>query len=230
MAIGRIAGVIAITLLGWAGSANAQTNEVPAFLKRLSATTATAETLCVEFVQERHLALFEEPLRTAGVLIFQKPDAIRWETTEPYRSILVAAGGKAVQFEQTDSTWKRIDLSYMKSIPNFVSGMTLFLEGKFAESPEAYEFALRQEKDATVLVLKPRHKSAQQFISAFELQFGPDLGAGARQVVMRQPDGDWTVIRFTNQVANARLPEGTFDLQAPKDLGTVQKAVRDAKR
>jgi outer membrane lipoprotein-sorting protein len=183
----------------------------------------------VEFVQERHLALFDEPLKTEGVLVFQKPNAIRWEVTKPYRSILVAAAGNAVQFEENDGKWKRIDLSYMKSIPNFVQGMALFLEGKYAERPDEYDFELRHD-NGPVLVLKPKQKMAKQFIAAFELHFGEDLGAGARQVVMRQPDGDWTSIRFSNQVANAKLPAGTFDTQTPKDIGEVQKAVRDASR
>jgi outer membrane lipoprotein-sorting protein len=78
-------GRIVIALICLAVSARAETNDVAAFLKKLSATTAKAETLCVEFVQERHLALFDEPLKTEGVLIFQKPNAIRWEVTKPYR-------------------------------------------------------------------------------------------------------------------------------------------------
>ena len=53
---------------------------------------------------------------------------------------------------------------------------------------------------------------------------------GAQQVTMRQPDGDWTSIRFSNQVTNASLPPGTFDLQSPVKLTTVQKAVHGADR
>ena len=212
-----------------AGTARAQTNDVAAFLKQLGQTTAKAETLFVEFAQERHLSLFDEPLRTEGYLVFQKPNSVRWEVTKPYRSILVCTGNSAAQFEQTDGKWKRLDLSYMKSIPNFVSGMALFLEGRYIERQEDYEFSLRRES-GPVLVLKPKQKAAAQFIAAFELHFTDDLATGARQVIIRQPDGDWTSIQFTNQVANRPLPSGTFDSQMPVEIETVQKAVRDAGR
>jgi outer membrane lipoprotein-sorting protein len=198
----------------------AQTNDVAAFLQRLGQTTAKAETLFVEFAQERHLSLFDEPLRTAGYLCFQKPNSIRWEVTKPYQSILVATGVGAAQFEQTDGKWKRLDLSYLKSIPNFVSGMALFLEGRYLDRRQDYDFVV----NGSVLVLKPKQKT---FIEAFELEFGDDLAAGARQITMRQPDGDWTRIAFTNQVANRPLPAGTFDLQSPVE---IEKVVRDAGR
>ncbi len=212
-----------------AGSVWGQTNEVATFLQRLGQTMTKAETLFVEFTQERHLALFEEPLRTEGFLVFKKPNSIRWEVTKPYRSILVCTGNNAAQFEEVDSQWKRLDLSYMKSIPNFVGGMALFLEGRYVERQQDYEFTVRAE-NGTVLTLKPKQKQASQFIAAFELWFGDDLAGGARQVTLRQPDGDWTSIKFTNQVINQALPAETFDLQAPVAVETVRKAVHDARR
>ena len=70
-------------------------------------------------------------MRTEGCLIFQKPNSIRWEVTKPFRSVLVCTDSGAAQFEQIEGNWKRLDLSYMKSIPNFVNGMALFLEGRY---------------------------------------------------------------------------------------------------
>src|SRR5262245_2916320 len=33
-----------------------------------------------EFTQERHLKLFNEPLKSEGVMLIERPDQIRWET------------------------------------------------------------------------------------------------------------------------------------------------------
>lgn len=229
MAIRRIdyrrALIVGAALVVFAGTASAQTNDAAAFLKRLSEITAKAETLVVEFAQERHLALFEEPLRTEGVLVFQKPNSIRWEVTKPYRSILVCTGKGAAQFEENDGKWKRLDLSYMKSIPNFVAGMAMFLEGRYVERQQDYDISVRTEDGGTALVLKPKQKQAAQFIEAFELLFGEDLSGGAKRVTLRQPDKDWTSIQFANQVANKALPAGVFDLQKPMELDALRKAV-----
>ncbi|HVM60833.1 MAG TPA: outer membrane lipoprotein carrier protein LolA [Verrucomicrobiae bacterium] len=228
MSVGRIV-IAVICSICVAGAARAETNDAGAFLRRLAATTAKADTLFVEFAQERHLALFEEPLRTEGYLVFQRPNSIRWEVTKPYASILVCAGSNAAQFERTDGKWKRLDLSYMKSIGNFVAGMAMFLEGRYMEQQSDYDASVRTG-DGTVLTLKPKQKQAAQFIDAFELQFGDDLTAGARRVTMRQPDGDWTSIQLTNAVANKALPPGTFDMQSPLDIESVRKAITNADR
>jgi len=81
--------------------AGAQTN-APVSLEQISGAMDRAQTVFTRFVQERHLSLFSEPLRSEGFLCFQKPGRIRWETTVPYKSILVSDGSRVAQFEWTD--------------------------------------------------------------------------------------------------------------------------------
>ena len=198
--------------------------ETRAFLQEMARTTAKADTLYTEFVQERHLALFEEPLRSEGVLCFRKPDAIRWETTQPYRAIFTCTGEGIGQFEWGDDQWKKLDLSHMKSLGNVVSGMSFFLGGRYLEREQDYLFTVTKGEE-TVLTLVPHNETARKFLEAIEIHMTPDLTA-TRQVVLRQSGGDFTSIRFTKQAINVPFPAATFDLSNPAGLDLIRQAAR----
>ena len=55
----------------------------------IAAQDVLARSVYLEFTQERHLKLFTEPLKSEGVMLIERPDQIRWETTAPYQSILL---------------------------------------------------------------------------------------------------------------------------------------------
>jgi hypothetical protein len=48
--------------------------------------------------------------------------------------------------------------------------------------------------------------------------------------VLREEDGDFTDIRFSEQAAGAALPAATFDRSQPTDLEQVRRAVQTKKK
>lgn len=202
--------------------------DVAAFLKEYTAVVARAKTLYAEFVQERHLALFEDPLRSEGVMCFRKPDAIRWETTLPYRAIFTCTGEGVGQFEFADNAWKKLDLAHMKSLRNVVDGMAFFLEGRYLERQQDYAFTVTRGAETVVLGLVPRNETARQFIEAIEIHLTPDL-AITRKVILRQSGGDFTEIRFTRQAIDVVYPPDAFDLSKPAGLDLIRRAVDGGK-
>src|SRR5438094_9773740 len=71
-------------------------------LQELQRKMSGLSSIYLEFTQERQLKLFSEPLKTAGLMLIERPDQIRWETTEPYQSILLANKKAVAQFEFED--------------------------------------------------------------------------------------------------------------------------------
>src|SRR5687768_3516283 len=64
----------------------------PLTFARLQAAAQTTRTLRLPFVQEKDLALFDEPVRTPGVIeIDRVAGALRWEFTD--RAVLILRGG-----------------------------------------------------------------------------------------------------------------------------------------
>src|SRR5712671_1675699 len=79
-------------------------------LQDLQRKMSSLRSVCLDFSQERHLKLFTEPLKSQGVMLIERPDQIRWETTAPYQSILLGNHKSVAQFERTDGEWKKLKL------------------------------------------------------------------------------------------------------------------------
>ena len=206
---------------------SAQTN-APISLAQISGATSQARTIFTRFVQERHLSLFNEPLRSEGFLCFQKPGHIRWETTAPYKSILVSDGSGVAQFEWTDEKWKKLDLGLGDALQNVVSQIAGVMDGRFAGDQRSYTATVTNAADAIVITLVPKNESMRKMMAAIEVHLAADL-KGTRRVVLRENGGDYTDIRFSEQVINQELPVKTFDRSAPVDIEKIRSAAAQAK-
>lgn len=203
----------------WAG---AQTNP-PASLTQVTAAMGHARTVLTRFVQERHLSLFNDPLRSEGWLCFQQPGRIRWETTAPYQSILVSDGSGVAQFEWADEKWKKLDLGLGGALQNVVSQIAGVMDGRFASDTHGYTASLTNRADEIVITLVPQNETMRKMMAAIEVHLAPDLKS-TRRVVLRETDGDYTDIVFTDQLVNFDPSPNTFDLAAPAALATVRAA------
>jgi outer membrane lipoprotein-sorting protein len=191
----------------------------------ISRAMSGARTIFSRFVQDRHLALFQEPLRSEGYLCFLRPGRLRWETTVPYRSILVTDGSGVAQFEWTDDRWKKLDLGLSVALEQVLSQIAGVMEGNFASDRRGYSATVSSESECPKIVLIPQNEKIRKMMAAIEVYLSPDL-KGTRRVILRETGGDYTEIRFEDQVVNGTLPERTFDLRNPTAIEQVRDAVK----
>ena len=225
----RTIGLLAL-LVGMSFSVSAAPAQTPASptLEDISRTMSRADTVFSRFVQERHLSLFNEPLRSEGYLCFQKPGRVRWQTTQPYQSILVSDGSGVAQFEWVDAKWKKLDIGLANAVQNVVSQIAGVMEGRYASNKREYEVSLSSSTNGPVITLVPKHEGMRKMMSPIEVYIAPDLKA-TRRVVLRETGGDFTDIVFSEQVAGIELPAKTFDRAAPVDLEAIRKSAVQAK-
>ena len=201
------------------------TNQTPALLDQVAQNAGRVEAVFTRFVQERHLALFQEPLRSEGYLCFQKPGRLRWEITQPYQSILVSDGKGVAQFERVNDQWRKLDLGLADAVQAVVSQIGAVMEGRYAGKQRDYSISATNSADGPVVTLTPQHPAMRKMMQAIEIHLAPDF-RGTRRVVLREVGGDFTDIRFSEQVAEPPLPEGTFDRSQPVDLEKIRQAVQ----
>jgi outer membrane lipoprotein-sorting protein len=72
------------------------------YLARLSKSLGQVKSVRADFTQTKKLAVFKKPVTAEGVLIFERPDRLRWEIRKPFRSILIVNGDKVAKFEWVD--------------------------------------------------------------------------------------------------------------------------------
>jgi len=195
--------------------ATVSAGEQAEFLAKLSKTLGQVKSVRADFEQTKKLAVFAKPVTVRGVLIFERPDRLRWEIRKPFRSILIVNGDKVAKFEWVDGKWRALKLGRAADgILIAIGRLRQWLTGKFDE--KAYEISV-EHKPETRLILKPRDKALKKTIASLELFPTKDLAA-MRKVVVRERTGDVTVIAFSGHRTGKKPPKGTFSPTAPAPL------------
>jgi outer membrane lipoprotein-sorting protein len=195
-------------------------------LADLQRKMSTLTSVYLEFEQERHLALFAEPLKSQGVMVIDRPDLIRWETTAPFRSILLGNRKSVAQFEQTDGQWKKLKLGFPQMLKRVMEQMSLMHQGRLDALTADFTLSVSTGSVAVVTMV-PKDKDVRTMLASLEIRMEPDFSA-TREVVMHEPGGDRTRIIFRREKRGVKFPAGTFDQLKPLDVATLKAAVNDA--
>jgi outer membrane lipoprotein-sorting protein len=210
---------------GSAGEARAVPDVRP-ILQELQRKMSSVRSVYLEFTQERHLKLFEEPLKSEGVMLIERPDQIRWETTAPYQSMLIAKQKSVAQFEFEEGKWKKLNVGFPQ-LRRVMDQMVLMHQGKL-EALES-DFAISAATNSmTIITLTPKDENVRGILSSIEIYLLPDLSS-TRQVIMHEPSGDMTKILFRKETRDVTFPPGTFDLKQPTDIPLIKKAINNGK-
>lgn len=196
-------------------------------LAELQRKMSTLTTVYLEFDQERHLALFSEPLKSSGVMVIDRPDLIRWETTEPYQSILLGNHKWVAQFERVDGQWTKLKLGFPQMLKRVMDQMSLMHQGRLDALTSDFTLSVATGNVAVVTMV-PKDKDVRSMLASLEVKMEPDFSA-TREVVMNEPNGDKTRILFRREKRGFKLPAGTFDQIKPTEVEAIRAAVNDAK-
>lgn len=195
-------------------------------LEDLQRKMASLASVYFEFSQERQLQLFAEPLKSEGVMLIDRPGQIRWETTAPYQSILLGGQKSVAQFEKTDGAWQKLKLGLPQMLKRVMDQMTLMHQGKLDALTSDFTISVATGHVAVVTMV-PKDENVRAMLASLEIVFEPDFSA-SREVVMREPGGDFTRIIFRREKRNVKFPAGTFDQTKPLEVAAIKTAVSNA--
>lgn len=194
-------------------------------LQDLQAKMSSLTSVYLEFDQERQLKLFTAPLKSEGVMLIDRPDQIRWETTAPYQSILLGDHKSVAQFERTEGAWKKLKLGFPQMLKRVMEQMTLMHQGKLDALTRDFTIAVATGSVAVVTMV-PRDENVRAMLASLEIRMQPDFSA-TREVVMNEPGGDRTRIIFRREKRDVKVPPGAFDQTKPLELAAIKAAVGD---
>jgi outer membrane lipoprotein-sorting protein len=196
-------------------------------LEDLQRKMASVRSVYLEFTQERHLKLFNEPLKSEGVMLIERPGQIRWETTAPYESILLGNRESVAQFERTDGKWTKLKLGFPQMLRRVMDQMTLMHQGRLDALTSDFTLTVRTGAVA-VVTLVPKDKNVASMLASLDIRMKPDFSA-TTEVVMNEPSGEFTRILFTREKRDVTFPARSFDQAKPLDINAVKAAVKDAR-
>ncbi|HEY5041669.1 MAG TPA: outer membrane lipoprotein carrier protein LolA [Verrucomicrobiae bacterium] len=195
-------------------------------LDALQHKMSSVGTVYLEFTQERELKLFSEPLKSEGVMLIERPDKIRWETTAPYQTILLGDQKSVAQFEFNDGRWEKLKLGFPQLLQRVMQQMSAMNQGQLDTLTNEFSVSLATNSE-TVVTMTPKDKNVRSMMSSFEIHLEPDFSA-TREVVLNEPNGDLTRIIFHNEKRNVTFPPGAFDQTKPLPIAAVRAAVNHA--
>ncbi len=176
-------------------------------LARLQELAAGVNTLASDFVQEKHLAVFQEVLQSKGRLYFQRPDRLRWELTAPVASGFVLDGGRGRRWNSRSGEEEDFQLDREPVMKLVAEQLFAWAGGDFTRLRQQYRISVLNAAPV-VLRLEPL-AAASGFLDYLRVAFAAD-GRHVEVVEVHEKDGDFTRIRFIDTRLNLPLPADTF--------------------
>ena len=171
-------------------------------LKALTERFAQVQTIESQFVQENHMALLAEPVRSKGKFYFQKdPSNLYWQYTEPFENGMVFQDGKV--FRLTSNGRVPVKGSVARTI---IAQMVTWLAMDVENLSKRY--SILRQKDCLIFI--PRQKQVGDSMKILLWLKEGDVLPSIEKLELQEPTGDRTVLTFMHTRLNKSLPQGVF--------------------
>ncbi len=194
---------VASPQMGLAG----ESEELTAFLAEIQAASDQVRSFSSEFVQERRLALFAEPIFFKGSLTVVRPDRLRWEFTAPVPSVLIFNGERGIRCNDKAPP-VHFDLGADPIMKTVAEQLWLWLGGDYSRLKASYDLA---KSGPSALRITPKEQRVSEYISAITITFH-ETSRQPEKVEIADPGGDTTILSFQAYVLNNDIPDVLFSL------------------
>lgn len=189
------ASALGLCAASWLPSALAA-DEGPS-LEELLAAFRKSRGLSARFVEEKHIALLDAPLKSSGALYFLPPHTLARHVLSPKRSVLLLEGTR-LRVADDDGT-RSVDLSQSPALAALVQSFAQVLRGDRTALEDYYRVEYRRPSQETSsswrLRLTPHKAAVQRLIQHLELT---GSGLTLASLTVEEPSGDRTVTRFSD--------------------------------
>jgi outer membrane lipoprotein-sorting protein len=185
----------------------AESEELSSFLTEIQAATDQVRSFSSEFVQERRLALFTEPVFFHGSLTVVRPDRLRWEFTAPVPSVLIFRGEQGIRCNYKAPP-SHFDLGTDPIMRTVAEQLWLWLGGDYSRLNVSY---LMEKSGPSSLRITPKDSRVSDYVSSITITFSK-TSRQPEKVEIADPGGDTTIISFRSYVLNSNTPEALFTL------------------
>jgi outer membrane lipoprotein carrier protein len=155
----------------------------------------------------------------SGTLLLKKPGKMRWDYRSPKEKLLVS-DGKDVWFWVTgERQVRRTQLKHLEDLRSpigFLLGKTK-LEKELRGLSDAPDVPPLESADE---VLRGIPQALAERVSQVVLEITPEHWI--RRIVIEEVDGSVTEYRFSNERADAAIPDERFRFQAPPGAEVIQ--------
>jgi outer membrane lipoprotein-sorting protein len=169
--------------------------------------SAGIRSVSAPFTQKKQMKILARPLVSEGRFFFQSPDSLRWEYSDPVRSILLMHGGTVRRYLFSNGGWVEETGGRLQGMGVVMQEIGQWLHGRFDEN-QAFA-ATRVSGSPTRIVLRPRDKSFAAMIQRIELTLSPRPGV-IRSIAIVENEDTTTFLEFRDVKINQAIPAALF--------------------
>lgn len=159
-----------------------------------------------DFEQLKVSDAFIEPLRSNGWMVFGKPGFLRWQYIYPDTNGIMLHNDQVFLIKLSPDKSEQISPAD-SSAGMLVNHIMEWVNFDVATLQRQYDISLINLQPVTVR-LRVLDAQISQFLKSIIIEFDP-ANTAASQVTLLEPDGDQTVITFTNVLVNRQAADQT---------------------
>ena len=164
------------------------------------------KTVRCDFIQEKHMKIFANPLVSKGVLYFKVPGSLRWKYTSPIRSVLLTHKGKTKRFVMRKDSFIEDSSANLQTMGFVLKEITMWLNGRFDENPQFTATLKAGHK----IILLPKEKSFSMMIQKIELVLSSKPGI-IKSVTIFESEDSFTKLIFKESILNGTIDDFMFE-------------------
>lgn len=174
-------------------------------LQELKNSLGKMQSISGDIEQEKSFAFLNNKLVSKGRFYFQKDNKLRWDFNEPIEYIiLINENSMRLKEEGEEKKYKGMN-QILRQVKEIILGC---IDGSIMDNA-SYKTEFFRSEESIRIQLQPKAKNLKEFIQQIEVQFSID-GSVLRNVILTDPSGDLTNIKFSNVQTNTQIDESLF--------------------
>lgn len=178
-------------------------------IEEVSKAVAQISTMQCDFTQTKSLKMLGDKMVSQGKMSYSQNGSLRWEYVSPYSYIFILKDSKVtIKRGQRSNV---IDINQNKLFRSIADIMMSTMTGKCLSNTRDFKVSAQGRKDGWNLTLLPLRKELRQMFQQIELRYDRSQRM-VTSVVMKEKNGDSTVIELRNAQKNKKLNDSIFAL------------------
>jgi outer membrane lipoprotein-sorting protein len=188
----------------------AEQARVRRLIQKIESQSVDVRSLSASLVQEKHLALFDQPLILRGKLYVQKPDRFAFRIDTPLRYTMVIAGEKLRQWDEDSAEVQTISLAENPGFKLVLRQMRGWLSGSYSSMLGEYDATILQEDPIELAFVPLANALAYGTVERVRVAFDSDA-RHLREIEILDRQGDRTVFQFADVRINADIDPSAWE-------------------
>jgi len=186
-------------------------SQQPELLKLFRASRAPYRSMGVQFEQHKRLAVLDITLQSQGMILFQRPECVRYEILAPMQSLLLFDGKKIRNYTFAEGRWALLNSPAASAVGQVLRQIGHWMQGEFDQEQDMFTIeVVPSESGAGVIRLTPKRHAMTKYVQRIEILVDKAPDYRVTQVTIHESDVDRTELRFSHELHNPALPDKAF--------------------